>query len=402
MAGEFVWTGFDYLGEPTPFAEQARSSYFGIVDLCGFPKDRYYLYRSHWRPEETTVHILPHWNWPNRVGQNVPVFVYTNGDAAELFLNDQSLGLRRKCEAPARPPNLALNAVVDASSAADGHGAERSVDGSLDTEWHALPDDSKPSISVDLGQARRVAQVYLDTLHKENAYDYALETSVDGESWTPVLQHPTRPFPQWNGPSRAVHTLEPVEARYLRLSFDHSTKDAPFGLKDFQVFSEPVENDYYAVTYDYRLRWNEVSYEPGTLRAVAYRDGEAIGETRVETTGAPAQIQLAADQTTITADGEDLVFVTVEALDAEGRPHPLADDLVHFTLEGPGDIAATGNGNPLSFEPFQANRRQLFYGKALLIVRPRNGAGGRITVRATAPELASAELIIESKPTAGR
>ena len=101
VAGEFVWTGFDYLGEPTPFSKQARSSYFGIVDLCGIPKDRFYLYRSYWRPDTTTVHILPHWNWPDRIGQNVPVFVYTNGDSAELFLNGKSLGTPDKGTEPA-------------------------------------------------------------------------------------------------------------------------------------------------------------------------------------------------------------------------------------------------------------------------------------------------------------
>ncbi len=98
VAGEFVWTGFDYLGEPTPFSQEARSSYFGIVDLCGIPKDRYYLYRSYWRPDATTVHLLPHWNWPDRLGQKVPVFVYTNGDSAELFLNGKSLGRRTKLQ----------------------------------------------------------------------------------------------------------------------------------------------------------------------------------------------------------------------------------------------------------------------------------------------------------------
>ena len=96
VAGEFVWTGFDYLGEPTPFSREARSSYFGIVDLCGIPKDRFYLYRSCWRPDVITVHILPHWNWPDRVGQNVPIYVYTNGDSAELLLNGRSLGRRTK------------------------------------------------------------------------------------------------------------------------------------------------------------------------------------------------------------------------------------------------------------------------------------------------------------------
>ena len=126
MLGEFVWTGFDYLGEPTPYNSDetnlqnfrndpekrkeleakleeirkknppSRSSYFGIVDLAGFPKDRYYLYQSHWRPDYPMAHILPHWNWAERIGQVTPVQVYTSGDAAELFLNGKSLGKKEK------------------------------------------------------------------------------------------------------------------------------------------------------------------------------------------------------------------------------------------------------------------------------------------------------------------
>ncbi len=125
IAGEFVWTGFDYLGEPTPYnrdetnalnfrdddpwkdeaiamldaiggAARARSSYFGIVDLCGFRKDRFFLYQSRWRPDHPMVHILPHWSWPERVGEVTPVHVYTSGDEAELFLNGTSLGRKRK------------------------------------------------------------------------------------------------------------------------------------------------------------------------------------------------------------------------------------------------------------------------------------------------------------------
>jgi len=125
VAGEFVWTGFDYLGEPTPYggdasnllnftdpAEQAlmakelkefskikvpsRSSYFGIIDLCGFKKDRFYIYQARWRPDLPMAHILPHWNWPERVGQITPVHVYTSGDEAELFLNGRSLGRKKK------------------------------------------------------------------------------------------------------------------------------------------------------------------------------------------------------------------------------------------------------------------------------------------------------------------
>ena len=123
--GEFVWTGFDYLGEPTPYnsdvtnllnfsdpekraamKEQleaigklrvpSASSYFGIVDLCGFKKDRFYIYQARWRPDLPMAHILPHWNWPERVGQVTPVHVYTSGDEAELFLGGKSLGRKKK------------------------------------------------------------------------------------------------------------------------------------------------------------------------------------------------------------------------------------------------------------------------------------------------------------------
>ncbi|MEO5714958.1 MAG: beta-galactosidase GalB [Luteolibacter sp.] len=125
VAGEFVWTGFDYIGEPTPYnddvtvltnfhtpeekakAEEeikalgklkvpSRSSYFGIIDLAGFKKDRFYLYQARWRPELPMAHILPHWNWQDRVGEITPVHVYTSGDEAELFLNGQSLGRKKK------------------------------------------------------------------------------------------------------------------------------------------------------------------------------------------------------------------------------------------------------------------------------------------------------------------
>jgi beta-galactosidase len=95
VAGEFVWSGWDYLGEPTPYYS-SRSSYFGIIDLAGFKKDRFYLYQSRWRPELPMAHILPHWTWPERVGEVTPVHVFTSGDEAELFLNGESLGRQSK------------------------------------------------------------------------------------------------------------------------------------------------------------------------------------------------------------------------------------------------------------------------------------------------------------------
>ncbi|MBJ7879824.1 DUF4982 domain-containing protein [Gelidibacter salicanalis] len=98
VIGEFVWTGFDYLGEPTPYdtAWPSRSSYFGINDLAGLPKDRYYLYRSRWNTKDETLHMLPHWNWEGREGEITPVFVYTNYDSAELFMNGKSMGIQKK------------------------------------------------------------------------------------------------------------------------------------------------------------------------------------------------------------------------------------------------------------------------------------------------------------------
>jgi len=98
VIGEFVWTGFDYLGEPTPYDRQwpSRSSYFGICDLGGLPKDRFYLYRSRWNTEDETLHLLPHWNWEGREGETTPVFAYTSYDSAELFVNGKSQGIRKK------------------------------------------------------------------------------------------------------------------------------------------------------------------------------------------------------------------------------------------------------------------------------------------------------------------
>ena len=249
---------------------------------------------------------------------------------------------------------------------------------------------------------QNVAQFSLDLLSKDNNFAYVIEVSEDGRNWQKVVDHPTNPIPRWSGPNRMIHRIPVAQARYAQIVFSEAInleqqEEVPVGLKEFMVFSENTDNDYYDVTYDYRLRWNEVTYEPGELKAVAYKDGKVIGETVVETTGAPTKLELVADRSEVSADGEDLVFVTVNALDEQGRQNPLAQDQVRFLVSGAGEIAAVGNGNPLSFEPFKSDRRHLFYGKAQLIVRPHSGDDGTITVKAVSAELEPAELLIKTR-----
>ena len=274
-AGEFVWTGFDYLGEPTPYSSDAtnllnfsdpaerermkqeleangkkpmpsRSSYFGIIDLAGFPKDRFYLYQAHWRPDFPMAHLLPHWNWPGRVGQVTPVHLYTSGDEAELFLNGKSLGRKKKTEG------------------------------------------------------------------------------------------------------------------------------------------------------DYRLRWDDVVYAPGELKAVAYKAGREWATDVVRTTSAAASLALSADHATPRADGVDLVYVTLRVTDANGFTVPTAKDQVRFEVSGPADLVATDNGDPTDQTRFASAERAAFNGLALAIIRPHAGAGGPITVRATGAGLSEATMTIKA------
>jgi beta-galactosidase len=270
MLGEFIWTGFDYLGEPTPYGGRdnstdgywnddwpAHGSYFGAVDLAGFPKDRFYLYQSQWT-DKPMVHLLPHWNWEGREGQSIPVMAYTTGEEVELFLNGESLGRRRK--------------------------------------------------GVDL-----------------------VELPVD----------------YWNAPE--------------------------------QVFASP-----------YRLKW-DVPYAPGTLAAVAYREGKAIARKEVRTADQPARLILTPDRATIHADGGDLSFVTVRVEDEKGNLCPLAANEVRFTVDGVGKIAALGSGDPTSTEPFQSDRRKAFNGLCLLIVRS-TGEEGPIAIKAESDSLVAGTL----------
>ena len=279
LLGEYVWTGFDYLGEPTPYNSDetnllnfradpskraelekkmeelrlnnapSRSSYFGIVDLAGFPKDRFYLYQSHWRPNFPMAHILPHWNWSERLDSITPVHVYTSGDEAELFLNGKSLGRKIK---------------------------------------------------------------------------------KTGE--------------------------------------------------------------------DFRLVWDNVKYAPGVVKVVAYKNGKQWASDEVATTGAASKLNLTVNRTSITSDGSDLAYITAKIQDKNGLTVPRSKHMLKFSIEGPGEIVTTDNGDATSFVPFQSHEREAFNGMALVIVKAKKGANGNFTVRAFGDNLESGKVIIQTIP----
>ena len=253
VIGEFVWTGFDYLGEPTPYDHYwpSRSSYFGICDLAGLPKDRYYLYRSRWNTKENTLHILPHWTWPGKEGDTIPVYVYTNYPQAELFVNGVSQGIRKK----------------DASSRMDR----------------------------------------------------------------------------------------------------------------------------------YRLRWNEVLYQPGEIRVVAYDEqGREMESKSVKTAGKASRIQLTANRSSMPAHADELCFITVDILDKEGNLCPHADQLLHFTVKGEGEFRAVCNGDATSLEMFHEPKMHAFNGKLVVIVQS-NGKKGDIHLKVGAKGLASGSITIKAE-----
>lgn len=148
--------------------------------------------------------------------------------------------------------------------------------------------------------------------------------------------------------------------------------------------------------YEYRLRWDEVVYQPGSLRVVAYKGDAEWATASVETAGSAAKLALSADRTTIAGDGVDLSFVTLQVLDEADRFVPHATPTVTFSVSGPGEIVATDNGDPTDRQVFPAPERTAFSGMALAIVRAQPNQSGEITVTASASGLAAATVTIQA------
>lgn len=148
--------------------------------------------------------------------------------------------------------------------------------------------------------------------------------------------------------------------------------------------------------FEYRLRWDDVVYESGTLKVIAYKNGKRWATDTVKTAGAPAKLDLKADRSKINADGRDLAFVTVSVKDRNGVMVPCADNVVHFEIEGPGEIVATDNGDPTSMESFPSHDRKAFNGLCLAIIRGKPGQSGTIRLRADSDSLEGETVILKS------
>ncbi len=415
LAGNYVWTGFDYLGEPTPargkgspeLKQAARSSYFGLIDLAGLPKDAFYLYRGLWNTTDRTVHLAPHWNWS--AGDQVPVFVYTDGDEAELFLNGRSLGRKTKLDpAKIEPANFAFGKTVNATSAQvvqdDGGNviadrtADKAVDGNPETRWSAASGDFPQDWRVDLGRPRTFSTVVIQWESRDARYDFDLLASDDQREWK-VL-----PGERASVRERMTIKLQPTEARYLKVRVRGHPRKSWASIREFEVFDSTVlaQDPYFDIVDAYRIRFLDIPYEPGELKAVAYKAGEKIGEKSVRTAGAPATLDVRADRTELRADGMDLCHVTVRLLDAKGNLCPLAMNELTFETEGAASFLGVANGDPMGMDSLTDDKHRLFHGQAVAVLRSKPGASGPASLKVTADNGPRAEVRMTFTPAEER
>ena len=149
--------------------------------------------------------------------------------------------------------------------------------------------------------------------------------------------------------------------------------------------------------YEYRLRWDEVVYEPGELKVVAYKNGQKWAEEVVKTTGEASLLQATADRSQIEADGKDLTFITVQITDENGLMVPRSNNRIEFSIEGPGEIVATDNGDSYNLESFASHQREAFNGLALVIVKAKSGEKGTIILKAKSSGLKETQVSVQSK-----
>ncbi len=390
--GEFVWTGIDYLGEPTPYgkglvacitdpAQDSRSSYFGIVDLMGIPKDRYYLYKSYWDKKEETTHILPHWNWAGSEGEKIPVYVYTSGDSAELYLNGKLIGKQKK-GTMMKPGSLSFGgkAIASSEELSRSNYAKNAVDGEGNTRWCASGNIKGSWWQVELANVAKVTSVNLSFEQSAENYDVTILASKDGKKWETYV-HKKRQ-------DRTTIFAKNVEAKFFKVVFNDMKDSVWPSIREFVVSDKPVDpmqlDSYYDICSKYRLRFFDVPYEKGELKVVSYRDGKKIGEAYMRTAENAKQIKLTAEKPCIPATGKDYVFVQVDVVDAKGTRDPWAKNVINFELTGPGKIVAVGNGDPRSYESFKdITKHKLYFGKAVVVLKRNVGENGVITLKAT-------------------
>jgi hypothetical protein len=329
--------------------------------------------------------------------------VYTNGDEAELFLNGKSLGRRQKSTAPSKTgEGLAHRCKATASSkeADKQNWVFHGNDGDPDTRWCAADENPDQWWQVDLGTVQRVQSCVIRWEKPADHYQYRIRASSDGRQWVTVMEKT-----DFSGRGHtSVHNMD-VRARYLRIEFTR-LKDNWASFYEFSVFSEPrdpVKDElptYYKVIDRYRLRWENVIYEPGDVKAVAYRRGKKVGEAVMRTAGTPAGLRLTPDRQILAATGDDLCYILVEAIDRDGRPCPLAEHPVTFAVEGPGEIAGAGNGDPTATDSLVDDRHRLFFGKAMLILRTLENRPGpiRVTARSDGLDPVAVEVRAENIP----
>jgi hypothetical protein len=375
-----------------PQEQMARSSYFGIVDLCGIPKDRFYLYRSHWNTNAVTLHILPHWNWPGKEGQNVPVYVYTSGDSAELFVNGKSAGRRAKGQPQKKPVNLAAGKTATASTCETRNGnnpAPFALDGDAATRWCASGPETQQWWQVDIGAPTAFRYLSVNFESEPSGYQYEVLTSNDAAQWSPL-------FSKKLGVTAPATHDQPTACRYVRVVFTGLSQGRWASIREVVISDQEPSNPYYDVCDSYRLRWMEVPYAPGELKAVAYKNGEKIAEQVVRTANTPVAVKLTPEKTVLSDDGESVVFVQVDVVDAAGVRDPQSKALIRFALTGPGEVVAVGNGNPRGLDVFtDTAQHPLYFGKAVLVVRRLAGQAGPVVVTACGDGLAAGSAVLQ-------